>query len=160
MPSEKSRYIFGKVSPTADFDRGEVLAVLESLGSGAIAERLWQRSETEVSLRRQLGAMVLRSRVSNCVSLGEGEAVYLLSELRELCEFEADWRESDSGWALFLAEVVLTVKALADRVPLESIKPKIREIIQTAEMSSQQMDDCYSCGLEIEQLELVLMEHK
>lgn len=72
MPSEKSRYIFGKVSPTADFDRGEVLAVLESLGSGAIAERLWQRSETEVSLRRQLGAMVLRSRVSNCVSLGRG----------------------------------------------------------------------------------------
>jgi len=155
MPSEKSRYLTHKrPSPTAFLSRDETLAVLEGLGSKPAAELIWQRSDTDPSLGRQLAVMVLRSR------LGAGPSdpaiLSLLGHLRDLCEFDAEWRESESGWAGFLAEVASTLEALFPQSPPDPMKPGIRAIIDVVEESSSQMDDCFSCGLEIERMERLL----
>lgn len=155
MPSEKSRYLLNRPpSPTADLDREETFTLLDSLGARVTAELIWQKSESTPSLRHKLAVMVLKSRLLGPESNLDWDSVSAaLRQLSSLCEFEAEWRDCDSGWAQVLAEVASTLETLLKRVPLASVKSRIQEIIRVAEESSSQMDDCYSCGIEIERME-------
>ncbi len=155
VSSEKSRYLFKKINPTASFHREETVAVLEAMSSSALAERLWQRSEADISLSHQLAVVVLQSRFGSLTEPNAHVIGAFLEDLRGLCVFEAEWRESEDGWALFFAEIVSAVKFVSIRVPIDMIRSQIQEIIETLEESSSQMDDCYSCSLEIEQLKLL-----
>jgi hypothetical protein len=156
MPSEKSRYFRKERQSTVHVELEEALTVLENRGPRSIAELLWQRSEYDRSLRSQLEVIVLTARLSPTPD--EKESRSFLEGLLELCEFKAEWRERDDGWAQFLAEVVSGIEVLLERTQLDLVRVQIRKITQVAEESSFQMDDCYSCGLEIERLEQLLLE--
>jgi len=155
MPSEKLQHLFRAPSSTAILEREETLSVLGSQGSSFAVELLWRRSENDESLRRQLTVIVLRSRLKPVPN--EEQIREYLGHLCDLSKFSAEWRESDSGWAAFLAEVVTSIESLLNQCSLTLIKPQLEEIIDTAELSSSIMDDCFSCGLEIDRLRAILL---
>jgi hypothetical protein len=136
----------------------ETISVLGSKGSRLAAEMLWQQSESDQALQHRLAVMVLRARLKSVPSLEEIQE--LLGNLKKLCEFQAEWRDSETGWALFLTEVVDTIEAVLVHTSMDAIEALIREIAVSAEESSSHIDDCYSCGLEIERIEHILENKK
>ncbi len=139
-----------------NFSRAEALSVLLGMGPAVMAEHLLLRSEIDTSLHYQVALMVFASRLPTTPS--EADLIAFFEGLHKLCMFEAEWRENDYGWSLFLGDVVSAVKKISNLVSLKSFKEQLQEIIQAAETSSSQMDDCYSCGIEIEKLECLLQE--
>ncbi len=156
MASERSHTRASKHSllPRVGYD--EAINVLNLEAPRALADMLWRRSEWDESLRRQIVVKVLEASLGT--TTGGQEVNLFLSQLAELCQFEAEWRDCENGWAEFLEAVCSAVEKIHWRVPFSAADRRIEAIIHAAEESSHQIDECYLCDNEIERLSKILDE--
>ena len=105
------------------------------------------RLDVDESFRRQLIVKTLSSKLTPMPL----EVTRFLAQLAELCDFEAQWRDPDDGWAHFLDEVATALEKV-DRATSLAADVRLKAILEAAEESSHQMDDCYSCDIEVERI--------
>ena len=154
MASERSRSRARKFSLLPQVGYDEAITVLNLEAPQALANLLWRRSESDESLRRQIVVKVLEANLGTKTS--EPEVNLFLSQLAELCQFEAEWRDCEDGWAEFLGAVCLAVEKIHGRVPFNMADRRVEAIIHAAEESSHQIDECYLCDNEIKRLSKIL----
>jgi len=136
-----------------DISAEDIFSALKNEDQRNLSQTLWERADGDQSLKRQLAVKVLRSRLAPHPV--KSEVLDFLSNLLSLCEFEAEYRQDDHGWSLFLAEVVDSIENIFSEKDFSWAQGKFQEIVRMAENSSSQMDDCYSCYQAIERLQKI-----